>query len=212
MSAELSKAKAAYRGDRVWVTAARHVHQEVQPHPQKPLRSCRLCPAALELWRVCELHCTSNCERQRVASGGRLSTCYSTFVLYSLESSSQMKHSFTDETLFSAVTLKHSTFLWLELHLRTRNVCKAPTWTAGKHTPDTGQWGVSVFSRQTWNSEDCFSPSLLECTRLLLLFISFVFTRAPRSPPPLNEPLLVVQAALVKKKKKDSLLLNCLPG
>lgn len=26
----------------------------------------------------------------------------------------------------SAVTLKHSTFLWLELHLRTRKVCKHP--------------------------------------------------------------------------------------
>lgn len=26
----------------------------------------------------------------------------------------------------SDVTLKHSTFLWLELHLRTRKVCKHP--------------------------------------------------------------------------------------
>lgn len=43
---------------------------------------------------------------------------------YSLESSSQMKHSLTEEALLSAVTLKHSTFLWLELHLRTKNVCK----------------------------------------------------------------------------------------
>lgn len=35
-----------------------------------------------------------------------------------------MKHSLTEEALLSAVTLKHSTFLWVELHLRTRNVCK----------------------------------------------------------------------------------------
>lgn len=57
-------------------------------------------------------------------------------VLYSLESSSQMKHSFTEETLLSAVTLKHSTFLWLELHLRTKKVCKhqpRPQTTGTKH-------------------------------------------------------------------------------
>lgn len=43
-------------------------------------------------------------------------------VLILLESSSLMKHSFTEEALLSAATLKHSTFLWLELHLRTKNV------------------------------------------------------------------------------------------
>lgn len=37
-----------------------------------------------------------------------------------------MKHSLTQEALLSDVTLKHSTFLWLELHLRTRKVCKHP--------------------------------------------------------------------------------------
>lgn len=47
-------------------------------------------------------------------------------VSYSLESSSQMKHSLTQEALLSDVTLKHSTFLWLELHFRTRKVCKHP--------------------------------------------------------------------------------------
>lgn len=59
-------------------------------------------------------------------------------VLYSLESSSQMKHSFTEETLLSAVTLKHSTFLWLELHLRTRKVCKHQQPPQTTRTKDRG--------------------------------------------------------------------------
>lgn len=54
-----------------------------------------------------------------------------------------MKHSFTEEALLSAVALKHSTFLWLELHLRTRKVCKhhqqPPQTTRTKHR------GVIVF-------------------------------------------------------------------
>lgn len=33
-----------------------------------------------------------------------------------------MKHSLTEEALLSAVALKHSTFLWLELHLHTKKV------------------------------------------------------------------------------------------
>lgn len=63
-------------------------------------------------------------------------------VLYSLESSSQMKHSFTEEALLSAVTLKHSTFLWLELHLRTKKVCKHQP---GIQTTGTKHRGVTVF-------------------------------------------------------------------